>query len=326
MEPGPHERLARSPPRDWAISSSWCGNTRSTPPVWMSNDGPEVRHAHRRALDVPAGPARARSPCPTTARRAWGPSTARSRGRRPCRTRRPRRARRRASRPGSSRASAPVRRPRRDPEEDRAVVGAVGVAARRAASGRASTICGMCSVARGSASGRVIPSASASARNRLGVAVGELAGRDALGRRAADDLVVDVGEVHDPGHAQAAVAQVADEQVGEQERPEVADVGRAVDRRAAAVDPDLAGLERLERPQLAGQRVPQPDRSSLAGRARTRSRRRAPTIVRPAPSSPGEVAGRRLDVDRAPASSPSSAGDRVAHRVEPVARGGAGPR
>ena len=24
----------------WAISSSWCGKIRSTPPVWMSNDGP----------------------------------------------------------------------------------------------------------------------------------------------------------------------------------------------------------------------------------------------------------------------------------------------
>ena len=24
----------------WAISSSWCGKMRSTPPVWMSNDWP----------------------------------------------------------------------------------------------------------------------------------------------------------------------------------------------------------------------------------------------------------------------------------------------
>ena len=24
----------------WASSSSWCGKMRSTPPVWMSNDGP----------------------------------------------------------------------------------------------------------------------------------------------------------------------------------------------------------------------------------------------------------------------------------------------
>ena len=92
-----------------------------------------------------------------------------------------------------------------------------------------------------------MPSASASARNRADVPVGELGGGDALGGGAADDLVVDVGQVHDPGHAQPPVAQVADEEVGEQERPEVADVGRAVDRGAAAVDADVAGLERLER-------------------------------------------------------------------------------
>ena len=27
----------------WAISSSWCGKIRSTPPVWISNDGPRCR-------------------------------------------------------------------------------------------------------------------------------------------------------------------------------------------------------------------------------------------------------------------------------------------
>ena len=85
----------------------------------------------------------------------------------------------------------------------------------------------------------------------LRVPVGERLVGDPLGGGAADDLVVDVGQVHDPRHAQAAVAQVADEEVGEQERPEVADVGRAVDRRPAAVDPDVAGLERLERLEVA---------------------------------------------------------------------------
>ena len=34
----------------------------------------------------------------------------------------------------------------------------------------------------------------------LEVALGELADADAGGRGAADDLVVDVGDVHDPGH------------------------------------------------------------------------------------------------------------------------------
>ena len=59
--------------------------------------------------------------------------------------------------------------------------------------------------ARSPAAGRravVIRSASASARNAASVAVGELVDASiAGGRRAADDLVVDVGDVHDPGHA-----------------------------------------------------------------------------------------------------------------------------
>ena len=66
-------------------------------------------------------------------------------------------------------------------------------------------------------------------------------------RRAADRLVVHVGHVHDPGDAQANVAQIANQQVGEQERPEVADVGRTVDGRAARVDPDGVGAQDLRR-------------------------------------------------------------------------------
>ena len=89
----------------------------------------------------------------------------------------------------------------------------------------------------------------------LDPAVRELVDGLARGLGSADDLVVDVGDVHDPGHAEAAVAEVADQQVGEQERPEVADVGRAVDRRSAAVDPDVARLERHERPRLTRERV-----------------------------------------------------------------------
>ena len=67
-----------------------------------------------------------------------------------------------------------VGRPRRDPEEDRAVVGAIGVARARAASRSASTISSMCSVARGRTSGRVMP-------QRVGVR--QERGRDS-GRRA----------------------------------------------------------------------------------------------------------------------------------------------
>ena len=39
MQPGRHERLAGAASL-WAISSSWCGKMRSTPPVWMSKDVP----------------------------------------------------------------------------------------------------------------------------------------------------------------------------------------------------------------------------------------------------------------------------------------------
>ena len=70
------------------------------------------------------------------------------------------------------------------------------------------------------------------------VPVGQLADADAGRGRAPDDLVVDVGDVHDPADRVAAPAQVADQEVGEQERAEVADVRRAVDRRTARVDAD----------------------------------------------------------------------------------------
>jgi hypothetical protein len=42
--------------RDCAISFSWCGKTRSSPPPWMSKVSPRLAR-HRGALDVPAGAA-----------------------------------------------------------------------------------------------------------------------------------------------------------------------------------------------------------------------------------------------------------------------------
>ena len=59
-----------------------------------------------------------------------------------------------------------IRRPRRDPEEDRAVIGPIRVPAFEQRLDQARRSRSMCSVARGRTSGRVMRSVSASARNR----------------------------------------------------------------------------------------------------------------------------------------------------------------
>src|SRR5262249_28823718 len=78
------------------------------------------------------------------------------------------------------------------------------------------------------------------------------------------------------------------EDVRKQERPEVADMGRAIDRRAAAVDADVARLQRLEWPDLARERV-----AEVQGHGRTPSRWIVATavasITRPAPASPARL-------------------------------------
>ena len=94
----------------------------------------------------------------------------------------------------------------------------------------------------------------------------------------------------------AAPAQVPDEQVGEQERAEVADVGRTVDRRAARVDADAVVVERDERSRLARTacRAAGASSSGLDGRDGQRRDRPAGAL------GAVEVAGRGLDVDGAP--------------------------
>ena len=62
-----------------------------------------------------------------------------------------------------------------------------------------------------------------------------------------DQLVVDVGDVDDPGHLVAEVDEVALDRVEDHRPDHVADVAGRIDRRAADVHPDLAGLDRLER-------------------------------------------------------------------------------
>ena len=90
---------------------------------------------------------------------------------------------------------------------------------------------------------------------RLGVLLGDLGGGAALFVGAVDDLVVDVGDVLDEPDVVALVLEVAADHVERQERPRVADVDVVVDRRAADVHRDLAGLARDELLFGAAQRV-----------------------------------------------------------------------
>ena len=206
----------------------------------------------------------------------------------------------------------PVRRPRRDPEEDRAVVGPVGVAPLEERRDQRDDLVDVV--------GRPRQDVRRRHPERLGV--GQERARGSAPRASsidspaaaapADDLVVDVGDVHDPGHLQAAPAQVADEQVGEQERAEVADVGRPVDRRAARVDADAVVAQAAR----AGGSRPTACRAGGPSRRHRSSVATASAEIAAAGALGAvEVAGRRLDVDRVPVEA-EELGDRVAHRVE----------
>jgi hypothetical protein len=92
------------------------------------------------------------------------------------------------------------------------------------------------------------------------------------------DLVVDVGDVDDQLRIEPLVDQEALQQGEDDERPGVADVDAPVDRRAAGVDPHLAGLARLELANLAAERVVDANRHHarmLLGRKRAYSVHRA---------------------------------------------------
>ena len=74
---------------------------------------------------------------------------------------------------------------------------------------------------------------------------------------ARDDLVVDVGDVADVGDVIGAVevAQQAEQDVEDDDRARVADMGEVVDRRAAHIHAHARGIERPERPLLARERI-----------------------------------------------------------------------
>ncbi len=72
--------------------------------------------------------------------------------------------------------------------------------------------------------------------------------------------VADIGDVLDVEHLVSEVVERPAQEVAEQVRPQVADMGVSVDRAAAGVDRHPAGGDRLEGLDLAGQRVVQADR------------------------------------------------------------------
>ena len=76
---------------------------------------------------------------------------------------------------------------------------------------------------------------------------GDVGHRDPAFVLLLDQLVVDVGDVHDPGDLVAAVGEVPLDRVEDDRADHVADVGFLVDRRSAEIDANLAGLDRHER-------------------------------------------------------------------------------
>jgi hypothetical protein len=64
--------------------------------------------------------------------------------------------------------------------------------------------------------------------------------------RFVDQLVVDVGDVHDPRYVVARIDEVPLDRVEDHRPDHVANVARLIDRRPAEVHADLAGPDRLK--------------------------------------------------------------------------------
>ena len=165
---------------------------------------------------------------------------------------------------------AAVRRPRGDPEEDRAVVGAVGVAPLEERRDQRDDLVDVVGRPRQD----VRRASSGAPRRRPGTRASQRSASSSIDSpvAAAPRMILSSMSVMFMTQVtrSAAPAQEADEEVGEQERAEVADVGRAVDRRAAAVD---AGRGRSRAARAAGSRP-------TACRGGGRHRRRPPASPR----------------------------------------------
>ena len=101
----------------------------------------------------------------------------------------------------------------------------------------------------------------------------------ALGARV--DLVVDVSHISGVDHVVRAVdmTQQSEQQVENDDRPSVADMGVVIDRRAANVEPDRAWVDRREILLAAGQRVIKAQRHRRLRRLPARLRSSSPPLV-----------------------------------------------
>ena len=152
---------------------------------------------------------------------------------------------------------AAVGRHRGHVEQDVAL-GGVGVAAldqRRDQRDHA----GMCSVARGSWVGGRQPRAARSSWNWAVVRSVRARMVSPFFARLVDDLVVDVGDVADIDDVALAVemAQQTEKHVEDDEGARIADMDALIDRRAADIEADTVGIDRLEHLLGARQRVVQ---------------------------------------------------------------------
>jgi hypothetical protein len=97
------------------------------------------------------------------------------------------------------------------------------------------------------------------------VALGQDRRLDALLGGAADDLVIDVGDVAHVGDGITGMAQVPHHHVKRDQRPRMAEMAMVIHRHAADVDPDPAGLHRLKRLLFACQAVVDVQHGSSTG-------------------------------------------------------------
>ncbi len=101
----------------------------------------------------------------------------------------------------------------------------------------------------------------------LGRALGQLADGDAGGLGGGVDLVVDVGDVADIAHMRRAIgrAQQPVEHVEHDDRPRVADMRQVVDRGPAHIDAHGFGIERRELLLAPGERVVRRSKAAQPG-------------------------------------------------------------